>query len=208
MRRLKRVAIVLVMKCSRYVLPILALGLGLGLVVHSAPAHAQERTPGYAEQTLLADGASVALVVTGALVSGSNNDAGAALSVVGVGGFGLASPIIHAAHGRWDRAGISLAMRVLGVPLAGATGALVGAAAWHDSLPGDERGYSSLRGLVVGGLVGFGVGAITIAAVDAAVLARGTRRVGTTAPANASLQILPSIDPARRSASFGVVGTF
>lgn len=127
------------------------------------------------------------------------------LSIGGVGGFGLAAPVIHAVHGRWGAAGISLGMRVLGIPTATVIGAAVGAAAWHDTAPGDTLGYSSLRGLVIGGLVGAGVGAISIATIDALVLARETKP--TAASPTTSFHVTPSIDPARRLAGVGVVGT-
>ncbi len=102
-------------------------------------------------------------------------------------------------------------MRALGVPAAGILGGIVGYAALHDALPGDDRGFSDARGLIYGGLVGFGVGAIAISAVDAIFLARETTKAvapAQTAAPKPTLQVLPSIDAVRRSACLGVIGTF
>lgn len=168
----------------------------------STPAHADEpETKSYALQTLAADGASIATVVSGAAIG---QTPGAAMSIVGVAGYALATPIIHGLHHNWDRAAGSLGMRVLGIPVATIGGALVGLAACPTP---KTDGAAIAIGAVcagVGGVAGAGLGAIVISAIDAVAFAN--EKV-PRAPAS-GVTVAPTFDASARGASVGLGGSF
>jgi len=143
----------------------------------AAPATAPE-TRWYGWQTLLADVGAVTLTIVAATSAGHDDDA-AALRAALIGGsaFLFGGPIVHAAHGHWDKAGYSLGLRV-GLSLVGAaTGAAIG-----DSECGqyqfDHEGCAATEGAV-----GLLVGATLAIIVDAAAFGRDTipDRAGRTA---------------------------
>jgi hypothetical protein len=177
----------------------------LGAVAHSTLAHAESVPKSYAEQTLLADGTSIALVVAG--IATSDRTANVALSVGGVAGYALATPIIHAAHGKWDSTGVSFWSRFVGVPIGGLLGGLVGVATCPDN---GQTGLETLGCSAYGALAGVGVSAALISVLDAAFLARETTHEPSrpSAAPKASFRLTPSVDAVRRSATIGVVGTF
>jgi hypothetical protein len=75
---------------------------------------AAEPPASYATTTLAVDGASLALVIAGAMTEttgGRDGGASPAMLAAGVLGISLGSPIVHAAHGHWGRAGASLGLR-------------------------------------------------------------------------------------------------
>jgi hypothetical protein len=84
---------------------------------------------------------------------------GTSLAVAGLGG-----PIIHFAHGRWQSGLGSIGLRVGGAFV----GALLGAAI---ASTGRSNPDADVPEGLVGGLLGFGVGAVTGALVDDFVLA-------------------------------------
>jgi len=146
----------------------------------------------YGYQTLVIDVASTSLFVaglatfrlclSGSTSGGCNNDASGALLLSGLTGYALGGPVIHAAHGHWDKAGYSLALRVL--PVAAATG--VGAG-------GGAGGAAAL--LLIGGA---GVAMM----VDSAMLGYETVTVETP-----KVSLAPSFDPKSRTAGLVVAGS-
>src|SRR5689334_8717950 len=79
----------------------------------------------YAWQTLTADGVSVGAGIL--TLSASEKRPGlAAVGATLLGSYFLATPIVHASHGEWSSAGKSVAMRVLGIPLATLAGGTLG----------------------------------------------------------------------------------
>jgi len=117
----------------------------------------QEETSWYGWQTLLADGTSLLVLPIAAGVSQSS-----ALGVVAVGGYFLAPPFIHGAHGRWGMFAASLGLRVV-VPV---IGGLLGAAA-----DGDCRGELCIP---VGAVIGVVSGVLAAVALDASLLSYET----------------------------------
>jgi hypothetical protein len=204
---------------KRRVWPV-GIALALALLSSAPRAEAEESGPRYGGQTLLADGASLALVTVGAILPrGSTVDA--VCQDTGFFGYLLATPVIHAAHRRWDMFGLSLGMRVLGIPLVSLLGAVVGYAAWHPKEPAtsdydgtriDNSAPSPYDGAVIGLVAGLGVGIITVTVLDAAVLAREKRPSSTPAAPHAapapSLRLTPSLSFARGGGTVGLGGTF
>jgi len=107
----------------------------------------------YGWQTLAADiGAVTLTLVLGANVDERNDAAVIGTAVLGATAFLLGGPIVHAAHGQWTNAGISLALRGGLVLLAGGIGAAIGADAcgqYHYDHEFCEGGYA-LAGAVIG----------------------------------------------------------
>ena len=157
----------------------------------------------YGWQTLTVDGASLATTFSGAVTP--------ALAVVGLGGLVLGAPIVHLAHERPVAALGSLGLRTL-LPLAGmATGYLAAGSCTEQRQPGDILGPCFLHGVgeaAVGGVIALGLGI----ALDTTLLARETREVEPATTGSATTlrvqSVAPSFDPATRTASVGVGGTF
>ncbi len=84
------------------------------------------------------------------------------LAGVGVGGYLLGAPIVHAAHDRWGAAATSLGMRVA-LPIAGA---YAGVALANCPKNTQDEGMCGLGEA----LVGLGLGMLTAIVIDAAVL--------------------------------------
>jgi hypothetical protein len=104
--------------------------------------------------------ASGTLVATGRFESTDPDATHIAIASTWLGTYLLGAPIIHAAHGHWDRAGMSLGMR--------AGGWFVGA------LGGASIGYAidSKDGVGTGAAIGFLAGFIAPIVIDAAVLSK------------------------------------
>jgi hypothetical protein len=117
----------------------------------------EQETSWYGWQTLIADGTSVLVLPIVAGVSQSPTLGGIAL-----GGYFLAPPFIHGAHGRWGMFAASLGLRV-GMPI---VGGLLGAAA-----QGDCSGELCIP---VGAAIGVAIGALGAVALDASLLAYET----------------------------------
>lgn len=100
----------------------------------------------------------------------------------------LGAPIVHAAHGHWDKAGISLGLRSL--PIAFATPLLA-------------SGSDDAQRVGVGVLV---AGAAAAMAIDAAVIAR--EDVSPAPREKPRLGVAPNIDAVNRGGGVSLVGTF
>lgn len=135
----------------------------------------------YGWQTLIADGASIVTVPLGG---------------VGVAGYFLAAPVVHAAHGRWGIAAADVGVRVA-LPL---TGCYVGAAL------SDDRGeFAGLGECILGGALGI-TGAI---ALDAALFAREDVEVAPKKKERGHLAWTPTLAPRKEGGvSIGLGGTF
>ena len=141
-----------------------------------------EQTVWYGWQTLTTDAAALTLVIVGGALDEPLLLGGSFATYV------LGGPIVHATHGNWGRATLSLGARV-GVPLLGiATG--VGL---EDCSGGEFCGFG---GALIGGIVGL-AGAV---AIDSAALAREKK------PLAASL--IPSLRVSENETWFGVSGQF
>ena len=164
-----------------------------------AESHTSERCDWYGWQTLVVDGASLALGTAAIGLSGSSSsgsEVGNVAGVLTVSALVLGGPIVHAAHGNWEKAGGSLGLR-LGAPAAGALGGfLVGSA----SCPHDD---SDVPCSAVGGGIGLIAGAATAIIVDVAVLANEPEP-----KAPLSIRFAPIVIAERNRWGAGFSGTF
>lgn len=153
------------------------------------PEATRERWYGW--QGLIVDGASILLVTP-------------AIPPLGVGGYFLGAPIVHAAHGRWGAAGGSVLLRI-GLPV---VGAIVANGGTSDRSCGE---FGCLRAVV-----GAGVGILAAIAVDAAALSwetvpvtREDRADKDARSQRRSLAVAPGIAPRREGGvDVGLSGTF
>lgn len=136
----------------------------------------------YGWQTLAADiGAVTLTLVLGANVDERNDAAVIGTAALGATAFLLGGPIVHAAHGHWDKAGISLALRAGLVLLAAGVGAAIGADAcgqYHYDHEFCAEGYA-----LAGAVIGAGAAVIVDAALgsdEIATRAASTPRVAFT----------------------------
>jgi hypothetical protein len=149
----------------------------------------------YGYQTLGADALSTSLFFMGAAsleicisafgtpTHSCHNEVAELLLLAGTAGYALGGPSIHVAHGRWDKAGYSLALRV--VPLASAIGM------------GEMFGAGDGAPVLVGGA------ALTAMVLDSALL--GYETVAVDAP---KVSLAPAYDPQRRSGSLVFMRAF
>ena len=149
----------------------------------------------YGYQTMISDVLSTSLFFAGAAsldicisVFGPpdrscHNEVPGMLLLGGMAGYTLGGPVIHAAHGHWDKAGYSLGLRV--APVAAAIG--IGAAV--------DAGEATP--LLIGGA------ALTAMVLDSALL--GYETVTVDAP---SVSLAPSYDAKTRTGSLVVMGNF
>ena len=161
-----------------------------------APA-APTETRWYGWQTLLADVGAVTLTMVAATSAGHDDDA-AALRAALIGGsaFLFGGPAIHAAHGHWQTAGISFALR-LGAPLI-AAGIAMGVAA--DSCGQYEYDH---EGCTIGpAAAAFSLGALTAMILDASVLGRDQ------IPARTASTPSVAFTPLRSGGGLSLVGRF
>ncbi len=133
----------------------------------------------YGWQTLLSDGAALALF--GAAAS----DGGSGVATASVGMYALGGPSVHAVHGTFGKAAARLGVR-LGFPRVGAA-----------VLSAGKDGWDAVGGIVIGG----GIGILAAIALDAAWLAR--ERVQVQEPA-----VTPTLLLSRNGASVGMAGVF
>ena len=117
-----------------------------------------EETTWYGWQTLIADGTSLLVLPIVAGVTQSPT-----LGAVAFGGYVLAPPFIHGAHGRWGIFAASLGLRV-GMPV---LGGLLGAAAEGGDCGGDIC-------VPVGAAIGVAIGVLGAVALDASLLSYET----------------------------------
>jgi hypothetical protein len=145
-------------------------------VAPQAPARAPDMR-WYGWQTLLADAGAVTLTFAlGANVDDGNDAAVVGTAVLGATAFLLGGPIVHAAHGQWGNAGISLALRGGLVLLAGGIGAAIGDGAcgqYHYDHEFCAEGYA---------LAGAVMGAVAAVIVDAAMASEPITARATSTP--------------------------
>ena len=149
----------------------------------------------YGYQTVISDVLSTSLLFAGAASmdicispfgrpqGGCHNEVPTLLILGGMAGYIFGGPVIHAAHGHWNRAAYSLGLRV--VPVAAAIG--IGAAF--------DAGESTPW--LVGGTV------LTAMVLDSALL--GYETVALDKP---KVSVAPSYDPRSRGGSLVLTGTF
>ena len=148
--------------------------------VQPVPAAPQETRIGYyGWQVLLCDLSSVIALF------------GERTTALGMGGYLVLGPIVHASHGNTGRAWASAGLR-LGLPL---LGGVIGGAS-HGS--GDA--LDIMAGMVVGGMAG-ALGAMII---DSAALGWEQRPVQRERP----LVVVPQVSVAEHGVSLGVLGRF
>ena len=160
------------------------------------------RTRWYGWQTLITDGASLAMLMGAA---SSNDSAGTWLALSGL-TYSLGGPTVHWAHGNVGKGAASLGLR-LGLPVGlGLLGYATGSA-----LSGG-KGY----GGAVFGALGFVLGFPAAMAIDSAALARedveedepDTQGKVQTTPRVAAFQVHPDVQTSHTGAQVGVRGTF
>jgi hypothetical protein len=153
----------------------------------------------YGAQTLLVDGAALALVVSGVLIhppaqtdpncdSRCANPAATArdtLLAVGISGYALGSPIVHITHDHAGKAGASFGLRLIPtlLMLAGLT-----------TCQSQGCGVAMVPGFVT---------ATVVTLVDGAVIAREDVR-----PEPTTIRVAPWMDPTTRRAGFAIGGAF
>jgi hypothetical protein len=151
----------------------------------------------YGSETLTADAISAGVMVAGLFLPSTKGVVGS----LGLGGYVLAAPAIHIAHGNPGRALGSLGLR-LGMPVGlGADGVYVGVA-----LVGKEcNGIQCFGGFVVGAILGglgFLSGMVGASVLDGAVLAR--ERVPRSPVRTPALNVSPYVVPSQQGSSFGL----
>ena len=112
----------------------------------------------------------------GAPTDSCHNEVAETLILAGIAGYALGGPMIHAAHGRWDKAGYSLGLRV--VPVAAAIGM------------GEVFGAGDGAPVLVGGA------ALAAMVLDSALLGYETVAVDAS-----KVSLAPAYHPRRRSGS-------
>ncbi len=149
-----------------------------------APPPASPRTEPvwYGYQTLALDAGTFAM----AYLAGEKGSS--QLAYLSIGSYVLSGPLVHAAHGRYEIAGVSFLLRA-GAPVGGALLGLAVASTSHDD-------WAGLGGILFGGIIGIG----TASLVDACALSL------EEVPAAPSFQI--GITPTRGGATLGAAGAF
>lgn len=130
----------------------------------SDPITPRESTRWYGWQTVIVDGASVALLFPAA--ASKNAGLQSTLLTASVGGYFLGAPFVHALHGSPGRALGSLGLRV-GAPLVGIA---LGSSLENCQNDSEEPNYCGFSGAVIGGVVGI----LSAIVIDSAALARET----------------------------------
>lgn len=168
----------------------------------------EARSHWYGGQILVADAAALAVSTTGAVLAG-RDDVGKGIAptvaLLGLGGWVLSSPFVHAGHRQPGRALASLAMRTGGMAVSALTGMTTLGLTCLGSCEGD---YAALGILVVGGGGGLVLGALAASAVDAAALAYMPE--GEPKAASSALRVLPVVgyEPVHRLPTMGLSGAF
>jgi hypothetical protein len=183
----------------------------------------EPRTRWYGWQTLLVDGAALALILTRTPEPGLLSSGIAAghyrgefpIMNPGLAMFLLGPPVLHAMHGNWQHGLASAVMRVSAPVLLSSGGALVGGFA--GLILGDPHGTDEwLTDLGMGVLVGGTLGLLTgylAAVVGDAVIARKRvtdepRRMEKQARLGSAPAVAPMLAVDRRGAALGLVGRF
>jgi hypothetical protein len=152
----------------------------------------------YGWQTLLADTSAITLTLLLTISVNQQHDDTAVIgaALIGAAAFTFAAPSIHAVHGNWGRAGISLALR-LGLSLVGAA---IGAGIGESEC---SQYFYDHEGCAVGyGFAGLIAGAATALIVDAAAVAR------EAVPARAREHAMLLFTPIRSGGGLTLIGHF
>jgi hypothetical protein len=179
--------------------------LAVPLAVVLAPIEAradesneQPATSWYGWQTLIIDLGSHA-AATGAIVASGGDLGGGkpsttqyAIAFSWLGAYVLGAPIVHAAHGHWDRAGISIAMRAGGWLVLGFAGAGVGGM------------IDRSDGVGTGAAIGVLAGIVTPIVLDATIL---SKEKTATKPRDATFTPTAGVTPSG-GGLVGAYGTF
>jgi len=159
--------------------------LAPGMVPVAGPAVPVDQVDDYRWQILVADAATLALLVP-------RSEDSAKIAVLS---YAFTAPIIHLTHERGGRALSSLLLR-MGLPLTGAmTGAML---AGNPCRAGDYDCED--EGQLVAAVLGFGVGALTAMVVDATAIARPIHKRETI--------WAPQVSTTRDRVTLGVMGQF
>ncbi len=139
----------------------------------STSPRSETETSWYGWQTLIVDLGSHAAATGAVVASGGFGDkpttAQYAIAFSWLGAYVLGTPIVHAAHGHWDRAGISLSMRAAGWLAVGLAGAGVGGMF--------DRTDGVATGMAIGVLAGIVAPAFVMTASEIDELCDGFRKV-------------------------------
>jgi hypothetical protein len=165
----------------------------------SEPAADTRARRWYGWETLLVDSVGLGLMMT----------SGRAGSTVpfwgGVGVYAVGPPVVHAARGHADKAGVDLAVRVLAPFALALTGMAIDLATSPPCAPSAFLCFRGLNGFAEGGILGYG-GAV---ALDAIVLAwdrAPARHADTTA--SRAFTWSPTVGVTQRGGGVGVGGAF
>ena len=165
----------------------------------------------YGYQTLIADGASLALMVAGG-ASGSGKVAG-----VGVTTYIFAPPIVHWAHGNVGWGFASMGLRLTAPPLLGVIGVIVGGGFGADKTRSSTDAVDIATGAAVGGAIGFLLGYAGVIALDSAVFGyekRGRHRdpdeddAAAAKTTTSTFAWQPTVDIKKTGTTIGVAATF
>jgi len=164
------------------------------------PPSARYESRWYGGQIMIPDAVGIALVAAG-LGARTNSTSSAALGVSAVAILTLDGPITHIVHGRYGAAGESFALRAGG----GIVGALIGGLTTF----GGQNRNADVSPALVGGVFGYGIGAMLVMIGDDVGL--GWENVLVAPPRTSMLEKLhlslaPMAGP--RQGGVGVVGTF
>lgn len=152
------------------------------------------RTESYGGWIVAGDGASLLLVVGGAIADSP------ALVTAGVGSYFLASPITHAVHENFGMGVLSLTARVA-IPFVSAI--VVAGIAGGPCTLREERDQAECDRVLMAGLIGAGLGIVTAMTLDATLMAR--RRV----PERKAFMISPTAGWSKTSGwTIGAQGLF
>jgi hypothetical protein len=133
---------------------------GMAATTLLLPLTASAERDWYGWQPMLADGGAVVITASSAKLFDSPGPG----MMAGLALYALGSPIIHASHDNWGRAGISFGARVALPVIGGGIGGFIASAGSDHSMGGNKRG---LGGAMIGGTIGI----VTALALDYIVLA-------------------------------------
>jgi hypothetical protein len=202
----------------------LTLPLLAALLANTRPAQAEDAPPAsvtewYGWQTLTIDALSIGLM--GTSLASHLTPVQVPFGFVGLGGYTLGAPTVHAAHKRWVLAAVDLGVRAASLLGGGAIGLAIGAATEPSCVPakpggslGTDLGAGIDCGTTQAGyqvsamLVGAGIGVVAAALLDGTVLARQTLKAHADTPPPPAFSWAPSLAPLPSGGAAGVTGTF
>jgi hypothetical protein len=167
-------------------------------VSESTPATAAVDRRWYGWQPVMTDVGSIGTMMLATATRGPESET---IGILGAGGYLCASPLIHLGHEHVGKAAASFALRVV-LPIVGLfTGLLTSEGMSSGASRPDAREIDG----VLGGVIGFGGGALLAATLDDVLIAREDVR---PAHSDSHATLEPRISPARGGATVGIGGTF